>query len=486
MKIRKRTRARAVAAVVVAAIAGLGMWGIVAPAAADVPTTPAVEFVAPLCEGTTLDDPTDSSGPVANLASVFGTRLVAYNEGRAVPLYDVFGSNNNNGYPAVCGTRYVAGVGPVSEWMFCTDYFSHVCSGVDEDGNLLGFDGEPIPNMDTLPGANPKLTSDQEKLIAYLVQHGRATYAGTGGFSMNNATRAVADGDSWERAALQILVWCISDPVAPAPTGSEAERAATCEDNMSAATQAEILASIPDDPALTVAGPAAALQVGETAQFTVTTDVFTSPLTVTTGGVAASLTVISGPGVLTGSQLQVSGSDAPVAVVLGVTATGAGVANLDATATPTATSHIGWNQSPGLSADQKPCQVFATFHVADQVVLDGAATATFVTDDGADADADAGAGAGGNADAGAGGNADAGAGGNAGAGAGGTAASAAGGSATSAGAGSGANGSGQGSLAATGSEPVAPVVVMAAFAALLLGAVIARRTRRRLAEVVAE
>jgi len=465
------------AAVAAAAVATFGLWGVAAPANADIPTTPAEEFVAPLCVGTTLDDPTDAPGPVSNLATVFGARLDAFNEGRVVPLYDVFGSNDNNGYPAVCATRYVAGEGAVSEWMFCTDYFSHVCSGVDAEGNLLDFDGNPIPGMDALPGANPKLTPDQEKLIAYLIQHGRDTYNGTGGFSMDNATKAVVDGDSWERAALQVLIWCISDPVGPLPSpiSGEADRAATCEDNMNAETQAELLAALPDDPTLTVTGPATSLDIGATAEFSITTDVFTSPLAVTTGGVAGTLSVISGPGVLTGSELQVTGTTAPVTVVLGLTATGEGTADLAVQATPASTSHIEWNQSPGLAADQRPCQVFATFHVADQVLLDGAASATFATEDDADDDADASAGVDGDADAGADSGDDA----DAGAGAGGTADAAAAGSSASADGTSGATDPEQGSLAATGAEPVAPIVLIAALAAAAGGALIVVRARRR-------
>lgn len=477
MKFSRTPLTRGVAAVALGAVVALGLWAVAAPASADVPSEPAAEFTAPLCEGTTLDDPTNAAGVVQNLASVFGTRLVEYNAGNIVPLYDVFGANELNGYPAVCGTRYVEGVGAVSEWMFCTDYFSHVCSGVNQNGDLLDIDGNAIPGVEALDDPNPKLTADQEKLIAYLIQHGQETYAGTGYFSLNDASSAVADETSWERAALQVLVWCISDPVGPTPAGAEIDRAATCETNMSAARQAEILAGLPDDPSLIVAGPVEPLEVGQTAEFSVTTDIFTSSLAVSTQGVAGTLSVISGPGILSGSDLQVAGSGEPVTVVLGLTATAAGTADLAVQATPAATTHIGWNQSPAVAADGKPCQVFATFHAADQVVLDGVASATFVAV-GTDGDVDAGAGAGGNA--GTGGNADAG--GNAGAG--GAGGSAAGADANGAGSGAGGAGTARGGLASTGSEPISPVVLIAAFAAVVGGAVLTLRSRRRQAPTV--
>lgn len=358
------------------------LWGLAGPAAAEAPTVPAEAFTAPVCEGTTLLDPADSSGPVPDLRSVFGTRLAEYNEGRVVPLYDSFAANDTNAYPPVCSTRYVSGIGPVSEWMFCTDYFSHVCSGVDADGNLLDIDGNPIPGLNELAGANPKLTPEQESLIAYLIQHGQDAYQGTGYFNFNNAARAVSDGDSWERSALQVLIWCISDPVAPSATGTELERGATCLDNMGPERQAEILASISADPTLSVAGPSAPIPIGGSGEFVITTDVFSSPLTLSTAGIPGTLTVVSGPGVLSGDQLQVSGSGAPVTVTLALTATEQGTATLSAVATPPSTAHIAWNQSPGRSADDVPCQVFATFRVADQVTINSSASATFATEGG--------------------------------------------------------------------------------------------------------
>lgn len=479
---------RLIATLATVALSTAGLWGVAAPAGADEPPEPVAEFSAQECEGTTFLDPTNAEGVVGDLTRVFGQRLAEYNAGHAVILYDAFGDNNNNAYPPVCAVRHVDGVGAVSEWMFCTDYYSHVCSGVDADGNLLDGDGNPIPGLDTLEGRNEKLTADQEKVIAYLVQHGSETYDGVGYFSFSDADRAVSNGDSWERAALQVLVWCISDPVTNATNPTEVERQQTCEANMGPERQAEILAGIPDDPSLDVTGPVAALQPGETAEFSITTNVSEPALTVAVDGVAGTLAVVSGPGVLADGRLQVTTDGDPVTVVLGYTADDEGAVDLEVTAAPTATAHIGWNQSPGVSDDGRPCQVFATFHVDDQVILSGAAVATFAIDDeGADADVDGGAhGAG--ADAGSDGEAEAGgadsggedAGANAngadGAGAVGSAATAA---STSAGgeSGGGASGGTSTELASTGADSVSPIVLLAALAAVVGGAVIAFRRR---------
>src|SRR5690606_17420614 len=97
-------RRRAAFATLAGLVLVFGAASLSAPehAAADVPPGPVEEFGAALCPGTTLDDPTDAAGPVSDLTLVFGQRLTDYSEGKVVPLYDVFGSNELNGYPAVC------------------------------------------------------------------------------------------------------------------------------------------------------------------------------------------------------------------------------------------------------------------------------------------------------------------------------------------------------------------------------------------------
>lgn len=340
------------------------------PAHADEPDPPvAAPFAAPTCAGTTDFDPMDNAGyAVTDLTQVFGARLTSYNTGHIVPLYDAFGGSillesdgTNTGettYPPLCGTRYVESVGgPVSEWMFCTDRLAQTCGDTDAAGNLVDRDGNPISPMTGL-AVNPKLTPEAEKLIAYLVQHGHS-YAGVGNQSWGGVTEARSDLGTNERAALQTLVWCISDP----PTTAN-DFETTCENNMDAAEQDRLLALIPETPELVLElAPAGAnLDVGETAELTVTTNVFNQPIRLTTGGTAgADWAVCSGDATLTGTTLTVTGTDpsASKAVVLCATATSVGDATIAMSVTPASTEHIGWSQSVGATPT---CQVYATFH----------------------------------------------------------------------------------------------------------------------------
>ena len=367
-----------------------GFAGIASAAHATGPAVSATEFYAELCAGTTESNPKEATvwddvenvslpGPVPDLTRVWGPRLDSYNDGNVVPLYDVWGENNLNGYPPVCGVRYVEGVGPVSEWMYCTDYFAHVCSGVDEDGNLVDIDGDQLPDMEESDTANEKLTPDQEKIIVYLVTHGWTRYIGSGGEGdFGFATSAQPLGDSFQRSALQVLVWCVSDPVAdPVPNGSEQLRKETCENSLDANDQAAILATYGPAPELSATGPTATLKVGETARFTVSANAAAGPITISTTGPAGSLTVTSGSATLMGNQLLLTEAPATQTVVLGFTATEVGTVALSAEATPAATESIGWNQSPGVAADEKPCQIFATFRKDQSEVLRADASAIF-------------------------------------------------------------------------------------------------------------
>lgn len=158
-----------------AALSAVLMWAIpTTSASADVPPIPETEpFRAPLCPGTTTNDPAAGDLGVADLTMVFGERLASYNAGHIVPLYDLNGYGRET-FPPLCGVRYVEGVGPVSEWMFCTDLFSKVCGDTLPDGTLA--DGNldaatPIEPMERLDG-NDRITRDQERLVAYLIQAG--------------------------------------------------------------------------------------------------------------------------------------------------------------------------------------------------------------------------------------------------------------------------------------------------------------------------
>lgn len=358
-------------------------------AIADEPDPPVlVPFNAPACAGETLFDPTQNTGfAVLDLTEVFGDRLTSYNEGHIVPLYDAFGGSvlltdegvvtEETAYPPLCGTRYVASEGTaVSEWMFCTDRLAQTCGDTDAEGRLIDQDGNPINPMTGLD-VNPKLTPDQEKLIAFLIQNGHS-YQGVGDQRWGDVTEARSDLGSYERAALQTLVWCISDPA----TG-DSDFATTCENNMGAEEQERLLMMIPDVPELTVALTSSdeSIDVDEVAEFTLTTNVFNQPIQIATaGGAGAVLSVCGGDATLDGATLTVNSSDPNVLtdIALCATATTAGTMTLTANATPPSTSHIGWSQSANETLAQ-PCQVYATFHETQAVAVDARAEIVFAT-----------------------------------------------------------------------------------------------------------
>lgn len=344
---------------------------------ADTPSPPvAADFIAPLCPGTTDYDPAvngEPAHPVTNLRNVFGARLTAYNAGRVVPLYDSSGLSGSDVYPPLCGTRYVAAAGgPVSEWMYCTDRAAQVCGDVDANGNLLDEKGVVINPLNTLRG-NPRLSADQERVIAYLIQHGH-TYDGIGNQAFGNVKSAKSDGTTNERMALQTLVWCVSDPGT-----SASDFTSTCAKLMNPAEQARLLAMTPADPELTLKRRAAAVRVGQTARFDLTTNVYNQPITLTTGGSAtATWRVCRGDAVLNGTTLTVRppASAQRATVRLCARATSKGEVTVAASVAPPTSKHIGWNQSVN-SGLFKDCQVFATFHAARKVTL-GASARTAV------------------------------------------------------------------------------------------------------------
>jgi len=380
--IRIRPFARALAAATTSlALAAGALLVASAPARADAPPSAWSEFAAPECPGETDNEPTEAPGPVPDLTRVFGARLADFNAGRVVALYSNFGDNDfGNPVPPTCGTRFVDGQA-VSEWMYCTDLWSHTCSGTDEDGRLVDHDGVPVPGMGRLPGANPKLSADQEKLIAYLIRNGH-TYRHGGGGMFSDVTFADPAGTSAERGALQVLVWCISDE---GGDGWPAV-AAACAATMPPTRQAELLALIPDDPEmhLDLVSPAAPLAVGDTATLTLTTNIFGRPISFAAEGVEGELAVLSGPAALAAGALVVSGDDpeVPVVVELGFTAATSGRADFEVSVRPDTVRSIGWHQSPGVAADEVGCQVYAVFHEQDLATVSAAASAEFAAGDG--------------------------------------------------------------------------------------------------------
>lgn len=303
---------------------------------------------------------------------MLGARLASYNAGNVVPLYDNYGGALPAAYPPLCGVRYVAGVGPVSEWMYCTDLEALTCGGTDASGNLVD-DTSPTTPLNPLTDLreNPRLTANQNAVISYLIQNGHP-YAGVGNQSWNGVTEAANDSTTDGRNALQSLIWCVSDTP---PAGSDLE--ATCTANMDATEQARIAALAGLPSSLTVTPSASSLAVGGIMSLTVTTNVFTKPLTVTVTPPVA-LSVCGGAATVTGSTLTVHGTDPtkPVATTLCFTSGTPESYVVNIASEPiTAVDYLVWHQSQG-NALAEPCQVFSTF---DEHKSPGVATSAVVT-----------------------------------------------------------------------------------------------------------
>lgn len=351
------------AAYVVTVLLGLLLVPATARTAlADTPPAPVAAFNA-RCAGTTNADPTAAPGAYGDLTRVEGKRLEDYNAGHAVILYDYFGESDPESAPPVCAVHHDARTGgPVTEWMYCTDLKLHVCGTTAADGALVDKDGSPVGPL--LPQAgNEKLSADQEKLITYLIQHGHSFDRAQD--TTVDATQARSDGTTWERWALQLLVWCVSD----APYDDKG----VCAANLPQSEQDAILARIPNDPVLTLASPSGTHEVGQVARFTLTTNLYGQDLTVRTTG-AARLAVCGGTATLDGDTLVVRGDDPTrtSAVQLCATGTAPGAVTLEVTGTPAATEKVRWNQSAHSIAGEQ-CQHYASFseETSLEVTTDG-------------------------------------------------------------------------------------------------------------------
>lgn len=363
---RHRTRLRRLLGVGTAFLA-MGL-GVGAPATAAVPTPgwpTAAEFRADQCPGTTLMDPTATvadpavgdSDVVPDLTRVWGARLSAYNAGRSVVLYDAYGVNNTNGYPATCMVRHVPGQGAVSEWAFCTDLNQHTCAGTDAQGNTLAKDGTPIAPLVDLP-EHTVLTDDQQVLVEYLVRNGTSfTHQGTTYVSQ-------ADGTSDQRVLLQHQVWCITngDAATDAIAGNLFALPApqpTCQEMLPTAQRTAILAthSLVPRPLLSLAGPAGStVQVAEPYSVELTTDQFSRPIAWTLAG-AADLSSTDPAVTLSPTSLTVAGSGTTARTVrLVITPRSAGPVTLEATVATDPAEGLDWSQSPTAAA---ACQIYA-------------------------------------------------------------------------------------------------------------------------------
>ena len=364
MLIRSLTRAAAVS--IGAAVVAAGAIGVALPAAAAPPTalpmatppSPVEAFAAAECSGETILDPaTSGPGTFPNLLTVSGGRLDSYNAGGAVALYSSFG-DGIDAYPPLCAVRYVDGVGPVSEWMFCTDILSKVCGDVGPDGQPQE-DGVDVNPKTELP-ANPRLDSEDERIISWLIQNGLA-FTGTGAYSWSGATQARSDGTVDERWALQTLIWCISDPEAGSAS-SEPDRMTTCADSLPEEERARILAlTAPNPVVLTIEATTSPVAIGATATATLVTNVTGSPIHVTiTPTASLSLCDADAPATLEAGELTVDPSgDASVEVELCVTSSAAGPIVIEATTDPVLSTQLGWQQSQ--DNEGIVCQVYAVY-----------------------------------------------------------------------------------------------------------------------------
>ncbi|WP_430592096.1 Cys-Gln thioester bond-forming surface protein [Humidisolicoccus flavus] len=343
------------------------------------------EFFATPCAGSTATDPT-TSGPAfyPNLLLVSGERLDNFNAGHSVPLYDAAGFGDIS-YPPLCAVFFDAASGlAVSEWMFCTDIRSSVCGDVGPDGALTE-DLVPVQPV-TEVGTNPRLSSDQERVISWLIHNG-FPFNGDGYYSWGGVTNATAAGSTNERYALQTLIWCVSDPVAASATGSEAERATTCEQSLPASEQERLLdLALPRaEYSLAVTPEALTVPAGETARVTVRTNVFETAITLASDPSSAltlcdsteDATFVNGELVIGGT----SGSQ-PAEVDICVTPSDDAAVTIAATVTPPANDHLIWNQSSNNAEIE--CQVFAGFRADRAVALSASATISTIDEDGPD------------------------------------------------------------------------------------------------------
>lgn len=339
---RARTRPRIAAPTLLLALALLVLWGAgrgAEPASAD--------FSAQPCAGAT------DRAPSAQSLAITGRKLADYEAGGVVILYAPDGGTPSTGGVPLCTVRELDGA-PVSEWAYCTDYGKSSCGEVDEAGQPRRDSPGPI-------GGNARLNAEQERLISYLIQHGYPIRDPGVAPGLSHGQTQADSTTTARRLALQALVWCVSDPQA-------ADLQPFCAANLGSGDRAQILARTPPTPQLTLSGPSGELQVGQTARFTLRTNLIGQPITVqATNG--ARLTVCGGSATLRGDQLTVTRAGT---VTLCATGTRPGAVSLTAAATPPSTRAIGWNWN-----GDPECQVFATFDTVEAPDLVGAASVSF-------------------------------------------------------------------------------------------------------------
>lgn len=316
-------------------------------------------FQAPLCTGDAGDPSVNN--PVGDLTMVFGERITDYNAGRMVVLYNTNGSYD--GETPVCGTRHVAGIGAVSEWMYCTDFTSHFCVQTNTDGRLVQVVDDVEVAVDPLEDleSNPRLDADQERLVRHILTT-----------ELTVGTAVLSDATAQSRKARQQAVWCITDysPKLVDLVGT------FCDTNFSEAQQQAMLDSLPEDPVfesvLSTSSSSTAIEPGETVEVEVTSNVYDTPITVEAPGAEVSVCPASeGLAAIVDGQLVLSPSELPTETVrLCVTWQAAGTHDIDFSVTPDAstTRALSWVQSPTL-IDGIPCQVYSNFNSVSGMTL---------------------------------------------------------------------------------------------------------------------
>lgn len=333
-------------------------------------------LAAPVCDHTNWT-------PLEIQTTISGERLDSYNDGNPVPLYgnDYNLADISSAFPPICGVREVNGE-PVSEWMYCTDLLSDPCVGLDEEGRPIDYDGQPLgPNLPI--GDNPRLDDDQSDIISYLLTHGipwEHDYVGGLNFAPGSETTSTHTDNSTQanRQALQDAVWCVSDY----DNATSQDFKNRCDQFLGTEVQQRILEAIPDavSPILELSPPTPGeLPTGLTARFTVTTNLYHQPITVSADPFGV-VTVCDGDATLTGNELIVEKPSGLTAeVTLCVTSNSPGEVTLSISGTPAGVENLKWNQATANVGAASPCQVYATFDTTIGPTIEDSALVEFIS-----------------------------------------------------------------------------------------------------------
>ncbi|WP_454836490.1 hypothetical protein [Rhodococcus qingshengii] len=313
-------------------------------------TAAAPAFTAGLCEGTEYT-------PSEQMLDISGIRLDHYNDGNIVPMYGTTDRGTSAAVDApVCGVRDVDGIAK-SEWMYCTDFDLDPCAGVDENG--LPVDKHNDEMGATVPSSgNPDLSADDLAVISWLLQNPAKLDGVVSGNSSEDA-----------RSARQTLVWCVSDYDNPLM----ADFKSLCDRNIGDDERARIveIMNVTQTLDLVRKTPATGtLKAGETAVFTLNTNMYRKPITVqSSAGTELTVCGDNAKATLTANQLTVDGrGDAQTAVDLCLTAAAGGDYSVTASVIPDSVENLHWNTAGA------QCQIFASFDTVRPASMNASAS----------------------------------------------------------------------------------------------------------------